>query len=306
MTYLGNDQLNKPNIGNSTIYTVASSDPISTKQFIMKYPKVLSEGVGLLEGIYHIRLDPSIDPVQHTPRRVPVPLRDILKVTLEDLVKQDIIAPVTEPTPRISSIVVVPKKNGALRICLDPKDLNKAILREHYPLPTIEDIATRLHGAKVFTLLDVSKGFWHVLLDAPSSFLTTFHTPFGQYRWKKMPFGISSALEVFQHCMHELIEGLQGVEVIADDFVVFSFGNAQVESTGDHDKNLEAFLRRCEERNIRVNAEKVRLRMTKVPFIGHIATADGLCVDPDKIRAITEMPPPAGVAAVQRMLGLTQ
>ena len=229
VTYLDNDQLNKPNIGNFTIYTVASSDPVSTKQFIMKYPKVFSEGVGLLEGIYHIRLDPSVDPVQHVPRRVPVPLRDILKVTLEDLVKQDIIAPGTEPTPWISSIVVVPKKNGALRICLDPKDLNKAILREHYPLPTIEDIATCLHGAKVFTILDVSKGFWHVLLDEPSSFLTTFHMPFGRYRWKRMRFGISSAPEVFQRHMHELIEGLQGVEVIADDFVVFGFGNTKAE-----------------------------------------------------------------------------
>ena len=94
--------------------------------------------------------------------------------------------------------------------------------------------------------------------------------------------------------------------MIADDFVVFGFGNTQAESTGNHYKNLEAFLRRCEELNIRVNAEKVRLRMTKVPVIGHIATADGLCVDSDKIRAITEMPPPADVAAVQRLLGLTQ
>ena len=81
-------------------------------------------------------------------------------------------------------MVVVPKKDGTLRICLDPKDLNKAILREHYPLPTIEDIATRLHGAKVFTILDISKGFWHIPLDEPSSFLTTFHIPFGRYRWK--------------------------------------------------------------------------------------------------------------------------
>ena len=97
------------------------------------------------------------------------------------------------------------------------QDLNRAIQREHYPLPTIEDIATRLHGAKVFSVLDVRKGFWHIELDEPSSYLTTFHTPFGRYRWKRMPFGISSAPEVFQRRMHELIEGLQGVEVIADD-----------------------------------------------------------------------------------------
>lgn len=106
---------------------------------------------------------------------------DSLKETLDDMVQQGIITPVTKPTPWISSIVVVPKKNGTLRICLDPKDLNKAILREHYPLPTIEDIATRLHGAKLFTILDVSKGFWHIKLDESSSYLTTFHTPFGRY-----------------------------------------------------------------------------------------------------------------------------
>ena len=145
------------------------------------------------------------------------------------MAKQDIIAPVTKPTPWISSmVVVVPKKNGALRICLDPKDdLNKAIQREHYPLPTIEDIATRLHGAKLFTILDVRSGFWHVVLDETSSFLTTFHTPFGQYRWKRKPFGICSAPEV---CMHELIEGLHRVEVMADDFVTVGFGDTSDEA----------------------------------------------------------------------------
>ena len=78
-------------------------------------------------------------------------------------------------------MVIVPKKDGKLRICLDPKDLNQVIQREHYPLSTIGEIATRLHGAKVFTVLDVHHGFWHVPLDEKSSLLTTFNTPFGQY-----------------------------------------------------------------------------------------------------------------------------
>ena len=105
-----------------------------------------------LVGEYQIRLNPEAKPVQHAPRRVPVPLRECLQETLDDL---DILAPVTEPTQWVSSMVVVPKSDGKLRICLDPKDLNMAIQREHYPLPTIEDIATRLHGAKLFTVLDV-------------------------------------------------------------------------------------------------------------------------------------------------------
>ena len=162
--------------------------------------------------------------------------------------------PVTQPTPWINSIEVVPKKDGTLQICLDPKDLNIAIQREHYQLPTIEDIVTRLHGAKVFTILEVRCGFWYVSLDEQSSLLTTFHTPFGRYRWLRMPFGISSAPEVFQRRMHELIEGLHGVEVVADDFVVIGFGSTQEEAMLDHDKNLAGLLQRCEQRKVRLNA----------------------------------------------------
>ena len=118
-------------------------------------------------------------------------------------------------------MVVIPKKNGKLRICLDPMDLNHALQQENYPMPTIEDVASRLHRAyEVFTSLDVSNRFWRVVLNEESSFSTTFNTPFGRYHWKRMPFGIRSAPELFQRKMHELIEGLRGVEVIADDFVV--------------------------------------------------------------------------------------
>ena len=121
-----------------------------------------------------------------------------------------------------------------------------------------------------------------------------------------MPFGICSAPEVFQCRMHELIEGLHGVEVMADDFVTVGFGDTSDEAIVDHDKNLEAFLLRCEERGIRLNADKVKLWKKEVPFIGHVATGEGLCVDPSKVRAIIEMPPPKDVAAMQRLLGLAQ
>ncbi len=183
-----------------------------------------------------------MDPVQHAPRCVQVALRGKLRESLDEMVQEQILVPVTEPTPWISSMVIVTKKNGKLRICLDPKDLNKAIQREHYPLPTIEDVATRLHGAKVFTILDVRAGFWHICLDEESSRLTTFNTPYGRYRWKRMPFGISCAPEVFQRKMHELIEGLMGIEVIADDFVVVGCGSSMDAAIQDHDKNLLQFL----------------------------------------------------------------
>ena len=306
VAYLDNDALCKPHVGQATVFTLEPTNAMSQQQLIKKYPTVFKEGVGKVAGDYHIRLDSSVQPVQHAPRRVPVALRQRLKETLNSMVRANIIAPVTEPTSWISSMVAVPKKNGTLRICLDPKDLNTAIQREHYPLPTIEDVATRLYGAKVFSVLDVRSGFWHITLDESSSFLTTFHTPFGRYRWKRMPFGICSAPEVFQRRMHELIEGLTGVEVIADDFVVVGRGQTEENAIHDHDKNLEVLLQRCEERGVRLNADKLKLRMQEVPFIGHIATQQGLCVDPAKVQAIKDMPLPKNVAGVQRLLGLTQ
>ena len=306
MAYMDNDALSKPNTGNAKVFALRTESPATKEQLLKKHPKVFGEGVGILQGHYHIRLDPTVEPVQHAPRRVPLALKDRLQETLDSLAQQNIISPVTEPTPWISSMVVVPKNNGSLRICSDPKDLNRAILREHYPLPTIDDIATRLHGAKIFSTLDMRSGFGQVVLDESSSHLTTFQTPFGRYRWKRMPFGICSAPEVFQRKMHELIKGLPGVEVVADDFAVVGFGSTEEEATPNHNAHLEAFLQRCEERNVKLNPDDVKLRRREVPFIGHIATRKGLSVDPDKVRAIAEMPQPQDVAAIQRFLGLIQ
>lgn len=242
--YKDNDLLNKPKTDGSWVYAIEDLPPPVTKEELMlKFPDVFGEGLGKLDGQYTIRLDETVPPVQHAPRRIAVALRPQLKDTLDALEAQGVIAQVTTPTRWISSIVAVPKKNGKLRICLDPKDLNRAIQREKYQLPTVEDIATRLHGAKVFTVMDVRNGFWHVSLDEESSYLTTFQTPFGHYRWRRMPFGISSAPEVFQRKMHELIEGMTGIEVVADDFIAVGYGETFEEATRDHDKNLLDFFK---------------------------------------------------------------
>ena len=106
--------------------------------------------------------------------------------------------------------------------------------------------------------------------------------------------------------MHEILEGLTGVEIMADDFVVVGRGDTTQIAAKDHDKNLNALLQRCTERGLRLNPDKIKLGMQKVPFIGHVATDKGLCVDPHKVKAIVDMPAPTDVAAVQRLLGLAQ
>ena len=315
--YLDNDELNQPPTAGARVYAIERDPaqvsqpcklgrPLEQSDLLREFPSLFSNQTGLLEGAYHITLDGGARPVQHSPRRVPVAIREKIRLKLEDLESQGILQRVTTPTKWISSMVEVVKPNGQLRICLDPRDLNKAIQRENYVLPTIEDIATRLHGAKVFPKLDVRNGFWHILLDEESSYLTTFHTPFGRYRWRRMPFGICSAPEVFQRRMHELIEGLTGIEVVADDFLVVGFGKDVAEATADHDKHLLAFLQRCKEKKIVLNAEKLHLRRNKVPFIGHVASSTGLGADPTKVKAVVDMPSPTDRAGVQRLLGMAQ
>ena len=191
-------------------------------------------------------------------------------------------------------------------MCLDPKDLNHAIRRSHYPVPTIEEILPELTNAKVFSTVDVKNGFWHVALDEDSFYLTTFNTPHGRYRWLRMPFGISSAPEEFQRRQHEAVEGLSGVKCIHDDILIFGDGATVEEATWDHDRKLRALMERCRERNIKLNEAKIKLRMTSVPFIGHQITSEGLKPDPDKIKAVVEMPSPTDVKGVQRFLGFVQ
>ena len=206
-------------------------------------------------------MDRNVSPVVNLPRRVPVPAKDAMKTELENLVSTQIIAPVTEPTNWVSSVLAVPKKDGSIRVCLDPKDLNTAIKRSNYPLPTVDDVTSRLTKAKVFSAMDAKSGFWQVKLSETSSYYTTFNTPFGRFRWLRMPFGISSAPEVWQRKINEAIEGLRGVEVIADDFLVCGFGDTVL----DHDQNLTAFHERFRKLNLALNLQKVKLRLSGVP-----------------------------------------
>ena len=125
------------------------------------------------------------------------------------------------------------RKINKFRLCIDPAELKKALKRQNYQMPTIEEILPELSNAKVFTLLDAKNGFWQLQLDETSSKMTTFWTPFG--RFKVLPFGVKPAPENFQH---ELLHGLQGVEVIADDILVFGKGNTMSEALLNHNKNL--------------------------------------------------------------------
>ncbi|VDI46803.1 Hypothetical predicted protein [Mytilus galloprovincialis] len=253
---------------------------------VKSFPKVFT-GLGCLEKPYHIKIDSSVNPVINPPRKIPAALREKLKGTLKEMEDKEVIRKVDEPTDWVNSLVVVEKpKTGKLRICLDPRNLNKAIKREHFALPTIEDITTRLTGAKYLSKLDCNSGYWQLRMDKESQLLTTFNSPFGRYCFLRMPFGIKSAQEVFQKRVSQLFENLKGVETDIDDILVW--GTTRKE----HDDRLRSVLNRCQEVGLTLNAEKCKFRVKEVTYIGHTLSADGVRPDQEKIRAIKEMPAP--------------
>ena len=195
------------------------------------------------------------------------------------------------------SLVIVEKKNGSLRLCLDPRHLNKVIKHEHYKILTIQDIATDLKGKTVFTTLDLKDGYWQVELDIESSLLCTFNTPFGRYRFTRMPFGLRSASEVFQK-NDAVFEGIRGVYIVADNIII-------VASTVDeHDKILKEVLDRAEAHNVKLNYDKLQLRVPEVKYLGTLISQDGMKPDPMEVKAISEMPKPSDKASVRRLLGM--
>ena len=165
-------------------------------------------------------------------------------------------------------------------MCIDPRDLNQAIKREHYPMKTIEEIVAEMPEAKVFSVLDATSGYWQMKLDEESSKLCTFNTPFGRYRFTRLPFGIKLAPEVFQKKMSQVLEDIDGAEAIVDDILVWG------RDTHEHDARLKNVLDRVQEVNLKLNRKKCQIRKEEIAYVGHLLTKDGLKPDPEKVRAV--------------------
>ena len=257
------------------------------------------KGIGLFPGECTFHLKPSATPVVCPPRRIPYALRNRLKDELDEMEKMDIIQKVTEPTEWVNALVAVEKpKTGKLRVCLDPRALNKAIQRPHYPLPTLDDVTPRLAGAQYFSVLDARSGYWTIKLSQESSMLTTFNTIYGRYRFNRLPFGIISGQDEFQRRVDEAYEGLRGVAAIVDDILVFG------RTKEEHDANLRAMLERTREKGIKLNKDKSIICVTEVSYFGHKLTREGIKPDPNKVKAIKEMTPPRSKAELETILGM--
>ena len=284
------------------VETLDIIDKKETEKIIRKYEH-LFEGYGKLPGEVNLEIDANIKPVIQKARRIPIALRAPLKNEIARLEQEGIIVKETNHTEWVSNILLL-NRDSKLRVCLDPIPLNKAIKRPNYQFTTIDEILPELGKAKVFSTVEAKKGFWHLKLNEKSSKLTTFWTPYGRYRWKVLPFGINAAPEHFQQKMQEVINGLLGVEMMADDILIYGIGETIDEAIENHNKNLENLFQKLTQYNCKLNKQKMRLLQTSIKFYGHLFTTDGLKPDPSKVEAIKNICIPENKKDLLRFLGM--
>ena len=217
------------------------------------YSDVFSNELGSLPGNVHLTVDKEVQPVAITSHNIAPCLRKKVKKILNDLSHDKVVCKVDQPTDWVSRMVTVIKDNGDIRVCIDPQVLNKALKREFHPMPVIDDILPELSKAKVFSKFDLKNGYWQCTLDEESSLLTTFQTPWGRYRWLRLPFGLSVSSEIFQKRLQMALDGIEGVTCVADDILVYGIGDNYEEALKDHDSKLHNLLRRCKSKGIKLN-----------------------------------------------------
>ena len=217
------------------------------KNIVSLYPSLFT-GLGTFAQEYKIQLKVNAQPFAlNTPRNIPLALRPKVHAELERMEGLGVISRVSETTPWCAAMVVVPKPSGAVRICVDMKPLNENVLREVHPMPKVDTTLAQLTGATVFSKLDANSGFWQIPLAKESRLLTTFITPYGRFCFNKLPFGISSAPEVFQRHMNDILSGLPGVLCHVDDILVFGA------TPEEHDERLRAVIERIKGAGVTLN-----------------------------------------------------
>lgn len=250
------------------------------------------------EVLVDISINKDVRPVIQPYRHIPIPLEVKVNKKLEELVHQDIIEKVDGHSPWISAMVPIQKKDGDVRICIDMRQANNAINREHYPLPTIENILPHLGEAKIFSRLDIKNAFHQVEISERSRYITTFITKHGLYRYKRLSFGICCAPEIFQKILEGILRECVGCINYIDDIIVF--GKTQME----HDQNLDMVKKTLLLNNVQLNEDKCLYGLQSIEFLGYELSNLGVKPSKEKIESVQQFREPKSSDEVQSFLGL--
>ena len=263
-----------------------------------QYPEVYN-GIGKLNTKQiTLHIDPTIKPVAQPLRRTPFNLRSQVEKKISELIEADIIEPVDGPTPWVNPVVVVPKSNDEIRLCIDMRRANEAIVRGRHPIPTVDEILQGMNSSKIFSKLGLKWGYHQLELSPKSREITTFATHTGLYRYKRLLFGVCSASEQYQHEISTVLAGITGAENISDDIVVHG---ADQES---HDRSLHAVLERLQVCGLTLNPEKCQYNMNRIVFMGMLLSDKGIGPTSERVKAVTGAREPQTTAELRCFLGL--
>lgn len=256
------------------------------------------DGIGKVQYEYKICIDESVKPHVAAPRKIPLSKEKQFKEQLMKMEENGIIKRVDRPTDWVNGVTLVEKKDGSLRICLDPRPLNKAIKRSHYEIPCVDNLFDKLVNSKIFSLFDVKSAYWHIPLDEDSSYLTTFITKYGRYRYCVMPFGLSCAAEAFQSTIDCIFSKHENINPYFDDIIIGSQNEQQ------HLNQIRELFQVARKENLKFNKDKIQIAVEKIKYLGHVLSSQGIAPDPEKIEAISKFPTPTCKLELQRFLGM--
>jgi len=246
---------------------------------------------------HHITLEENARPVFCRPFRTPVHLQEIVKEQLLDMIKSGVVVP--SQSSWSAPVVLVKKKNGKYRFCVDFRRLNALTKVDKYPIPLVDDLLDALSGQTVFSTLDLKNGFWQVPMAAEDREKTAFSVQgMGHFQFVVMPFGLCNAPSTFQRLMHTVLSDVPGCLVYQDDIIVSGA------TKDEHDLRLKAVLAKLKEANLILNLEKCVFRKESVEFLGHVVGAAGVAPNGEKVKAILEIATPTSVAQVRTFLGM--
>lgn len=252
-----------------------------------------------IKGIQiRIPINPTVKPVQQPIRRCPIALTKPMKQKLNELLEMDIIEKVSEASSWVSPLVPVLKGNGDLRICVDMRRANMAVIRENHPLPTMDDLFARLGKAVYFSQLDLKNGFHQCELHLDSRSITTFISPWGMFRYKRLVFGINCAPELFQKILEQILSECENTINYIDDIIIF--GRTEKE----HDNALTKVLSVLKSRDVLLNSQKCKFKVKRITFMGHTLSESGIEPAIDKVESIKRCRSPKTREELRSFLGL--
>ena len=244
-----------------------------------------------------IHVDETIHPVAQRPRRLPIQMIKEVDAEIDKLLDLSVLEPVKKPPSWINPLVVVPKKKG-IRLCVDMRVANTAIIREPYQIPTLEEILHTFNGCTMFTTLDLNQGYHQISLDEQSRDLTAFASRRGILRYTRLIYGISSASEIYQREVEKALHGLEGVRNISDDIIIGG-------KTADEllNRTIQT-LNRLRECNLTINKDKCKFFCEELVYMGHVLSRAGLSPDKSKVESIVSLKPPTNQKELRSFLGM--